>query len=422
MRVGIVGGGITGLALTHALWRVGVESVLFERADVPGGVIRTRELDGHLLELGPQRTRWVRPVRRLVDELGLDSRVLRARPGARLFIWRDGRLRGVPTTPAGVLRADLLSVPGRLRLLCEPLSGPLGHDETVAAYFRRKVGDEAYRVLFGPLMSATFASDPECMPARHSLPMLLGPLGVRRSLLIATRRRRPTRDAPACTFVGGMRELPEALAARHGARVRRGTEVVSLERAGGAVEIRLSDGGCVAVDRVVLTTPAPVTGRLLSAIAPDAADRLAGLAYHEVATVQLAVPRTPEGFGFQVAFGEELRTRGVTWSASLFGRSPVTAAAYLGGGRDPEIRGWRDERVAEVAAAEYRAVHGVGATVLAVSRASLPAYDDSWDRLEGLTLPSDVRLAANYRARLGISGRIAEAEALALALAAEGSD
>lgn len=413
MRVGIVGGGITGLALTHALARHGVDSVLFERAAAPGGIIRTREIEGRVLELGPQRTRIVAPVRRLIDELGLGSRVLTARTGARLFIWRNGRLRGVPTSAVAALGSDLLSVPGRLRLLAEPLTGPLRDDESVAAYFRRKTGDEAYRALFGPLVSATFASDPERMPARHSLPLILGPLGVRRSVLAAARRRRSSGGAPAITFRNGMGELPEALATRHVGRISLGVEVEAVEREGGGLALRLSGGGRTAVDHVVVTTPARVAARLLEPIAPRASPRLSALAYHEVATVHLAVPRTPDGFGFQVAFGEKRRTRGVTWASSLFGREPAAAAAYLGGGRDPEIRGWPDARIAETAVAEYEEIHGVPATPLLVSRAALPAYDASWDGMEDLTLPPRVHLAANYRSRLGIAGRIAEAETLA---------
>lgn len=420
MRVGIVGGGITGLALTHALARHGVDSVLFERAEAPGGVIRTREIEGRVLELGPQRTRLVAPVRRLIDELGLGSRVLTARPGARLFIWRNGRLRRVPTSPVAALGSDLLSVPGRLRLMAEPLTGPLRYDESVAAYFRRKTGDEAYRTLFGPLVSATFASDPERMPARHSLPLILGPLGVRRSLLAAARRRRSSGRAPAITFRNGMGELPEALATRHAGRISLGAEVGAVERDGDRLALRLAGGGLAAVDHVVVTTPARVAARLLGPSASRASPRLSALTYHEVATVHLAVPRTPDGFGFQVAFGEERRTRGVTWASSLFGREAAAAAAYLGGGRDPEIRGWPDARVAETAVAEYEEIHGVPATPLLVSRAVLPAYDGSWDGMEDLTLPPRVHLAANYRSRLGIAGRIAEAETLAERIASRG--
>lgn len=420
MRVGIVGGGITGLALTHALARAGVDSTLFEREAEPGGVIRTRAVDGHLLELGPQRTRLSPPVHRLVDELDLGERVVRAAPGARLFIWRDGRLRALPGRPLALLRSDLLSRRGRLRLLAEPATGPPRPGESVARYFTRKAGGEAYRVLFGPLISATFASDPAEMPVRHSLPMILGPLGVRRSLLAAARRLRRRGAAEPCTFVRGMRELPAALAARHRTRIRLGDPVRRVSGEARGLVLESEAGVEERVDHVVLTTPAGVTADLLRDASPAGARILDSLRYNQVAVVQLAVPGVPEGFGFQVAFGERLRTRGVTWSASLFGRTG-TSTAYLGGGMDPEVRSWSDERVGAVAAAEFEEVHGVPASVLAVERTGLPAYDATWDAMDELELPPGITIAANYRARLGIGGRIAEAEAVAERLARRGA-
>jgi UDP-galactopyranose mutase len=49
-RVLVVGAGLTGCTLGHRLAREGVESVLLERADVPGGLIRSEHLEGVLYE------------------------------------------------------------------------------------------------------------------------------------------------------------------------------------------------------------------------------------------------------------------------------------------------------------------------------------------------------------------------------------
>ncbi len=419
MRVGIIGGGITGLALTHALARRGVDSILFEASDDVGGVIRTSVHDGRIVELGPQRTRLAPTVCRLVDELELGGEMLEARPGARLFIWARGRLRTVPHRPRGLLTGDLLSPAGRTRAALEPFTRGLRPRESVARYFRRKAGREAYERLFGPLVSATFGSDPETMPAARVLPMLLDPLGVKRSLLAAARRRGPAAAPPAFTFRAGMATLPRAIARRHASRIRIAAPVTELRRSGGRFEI--AHGGrrpdSHTVDQVAITTPAPAAAVLLRGIAPGAADRLAGLRYHRVAVVPLEVERAPEGFGFQVALGERWRTRGVTWNASLFGRDGL-CTAYLGGGLDPAVAAWDAARLEGTAAEEYSAIHGVAATPICTARPRLPAYDGSWTALDGLELPPGVTLAAGYTGRLGISSRIAEAESVAERLAA----
>src|SRR3954471_14487378 len=49
-RVLIVGAGLTGSTLAHKLGEAGVESVLLERAEVPGGLIRSEHMGGVLYE------------------------------------------------------------------------------------------------------------------------------------------------------------------------------------------------------------------------------------------------------------------------------------------------------------------------------------------------------------------------------------
>src|SRR5215210_6622907 len=49
-RVLIVGDGLTGCTLAWRLAQEGVESVLLERADVPGGLIRSEHMGGVLYE------------------------------------------------------------------------------------------------------------------------------------------------------------------------------------------------------------------------------------------------------------------------------------------------------------------------------------------------------------------------------------
>lgn len=52
-RVAVIGAGIGGLAAAVDLARNGVEVVVFERADAPGGKIRQLEIDGARLDAGP---------------------------------------------------------------------------------------------------------------------------------------------------------------------------------------------------------------------------------------------------------------------------------------------------------------------------------------------------------------------------------
>lgn len=414
--VGIVGAGVTGLALAHELARRGAEFRVFEAAPEPGGVIRTIEREGRLLELGPQRTRLTPQLRALARELGIEAEVITAPPGLPLFVYRRGRLRRVPFSLREAVLTDLVSPLGKARILLEPFRSGERPGESVADFLVRKFGREAYESLLGPLYGGLYASDPATMPMRHTLARALENFRIEGSILLALAKRSGERGAsPACSFRRGMRALTDALAAAHHDRVHLGTPVQAITRVG--ARFRLETGeGAFECDQVVLTVPANVASRLLAGLASDAATRLGRLTYNPLAVVHLDAECEVRGMGYQVAFGEPLETRGVTFNASLFDRERVYTA-YLGGARNPALVEEPDARIGERAVEEFGRVTGGRARVLNVDRVRMPAWDESWRALEGLALPDGVHLAANYESRAGVPGRLARAAQLAARLA-----
>jgi oxygen-dependent protoporphyrinogen oxidase len=415
--VGIIGGGISGLSLSYYLRRKGIEHVVLESAAVPGGVMRTEEAGGVPLDLGPQRVRLTAPLREMVESLGLAGDLLAAPERLPLWVYRRGRLRRVPFSWREAIVTDLVGWRGKLRVLLEPITGGPRAEESVEDFFVRKFGREAYEAFLGPLYGGLYASDPARMKARHGLTATLRDFGVEGSLLIAAARRGlgAREGVPTVTFRGGLGTLPKALAAAGGRTVRLGTPVESLEREASRWRMQLGGSGrgeCLFVDQVVLALPAPAASRLLARCAPDAAGSLARLRYNPLAVVHLQSSCTLTGFGYQVAFGEAMETRGVTWNASMFGRDGVYTA-YLGGMANPALVEWEDERIASVARREFETATGCGSRSLLVSRTSVPAWDESWDALATLVLPEGVHACANWSARPGIPGRLAQAHLLA---------
>jgi len=424
MRVGIVGGGITGLSLLHHLAERDVEAELFEAAPDPGGVIRTTTEAGRVLEHGPQRLRLSDPVAGLVEAVGLDDELRVADDSLPLYVYADGGLRRVPRSIRSFLTTDLLSIRAKLRVLAEPLTAPGKPDETVAALFARKFGGETYRNLLGPLFGGMYASDPTRMPARHSLSALLRLEERDGSLLRAALGRIGDAAPPPASFDGGLQRLPRALAERYADRVHLGRNVRTIEADGDGFVLGTDgdvsgSGDRTTVDRVVVTSSAPAAADLVERLAPDATERLRGLTYNPLAIVHLRSDADVSGFGYQVGHDEALHTLGVTWNASLFDRDGVFTA-FLGGMTDAEVLDRGDVSLGALAASEFSAVMGESADVLGVTRLQrgFPAYDRSWDALAGLSLPPGLDLATNYTARMGIPSRVREAAELAESIAA----
>ena len=434
MKVAVVGAGITGLALTHYLAEEGIESVTFEASDEPGGVIQSRQVDGHTLEVGPQRMRKTPGVAELAAAGGVEDAFVEANE-EHLFVYTGGKLREVPFSKREFIRTDLLSWPGKLRLLAEPLTRAGQPTETAEELFVRKFGREAYEKFIGPLYGGIYGSDPAEMPAAFALDSLLEREKESGSFLRAFRKRvGQGQNFPPVTLEGGNQTLPNAVAGAYSDRIELKTPVTDIEALSDTPESAVAvatDGSGEGthgyrvetptqsheVDHVVVTTPAEVTAELLEGLA-SGVDGLRDLHYNQLALVFLESDCDKVGFGYQVGYGEDLHTLGVSWNDGMFDRENLYTA-FLGGMHDPEMLEADDETLGAVASEEFETVMGSPASVVDVARLEVgfPAWDQTWWNLEDVETPDGITLATNYTARMGIPSRVREAREIASELA-----
>lgn len=424
--IAVVGGGLSGLALSRELDLRGLDHVVLEAGDRAGGIVRSGRVRDRVLEWGPQRTRLTQPLRELVAELGIENQLIAAPDDLSVFVYARGRLRRVPTTAREVLRSDLLGWRTRMRMALEPLTGGLRPDETAGAFLIRKFGREAYDDMLGPLYGGLYASRPTDMPARFALARTLSEFGVGRSVVLWLLRR--SGEVPAaCSFRDGMQTLTDALARSAGSRLALREAAGTITREGAELVVGTA-GGPVRCRAVVLTLPADVAGGLVARLDPEVASRLGRLRYNPLAVVHLlaahgadadAAGSGPRGLGYQVSFREPLATRGVTWNDALFPGADRAGVytAYLGGAAAPDVVGLPDDRLGALASEEFERVTGLAAEPISVARTRMPAWDHSWNALDGLRWPEGVHACANWESRPGVPGRLAQARAVAASLA-----
>ncbi|MDB4982254.1 MAG: hemY, partial [Myxococcales bacterium] len=158
---------------------------------------------------------------------------------------------------------------------------------------------------------------------------------------------------------------------------------------------QLDNGATVDAEHVVLTTPAPVSAKLLERLAPAASAALASVVFAPLAVTALGfhAPSSTSGthdlgmdlaaYGFVVARGEGVDLLGCQYESSIFEhRAPPGAAllrALQGGTFRPELVDATDDELATRAVADLRRVAGLRATpdFVAVWRhpAGIPQYD-----------------------------------------------
>ena len=352
-RIVIVGGGISGLSIAHALRSRPdpADVTVLEAAPVAGGPIRSERRSGFLCEWGPHGFLDDAPeTLALCTRLGLDGRLLRARDEAAVrFVVRGGRLRALPSKPAAFLVSDALSLRGRLRVLAEPFVArrATADDESVRDFAVRRVGTEAADVLVDALVTGIWAGDAGRLSLPSAFPALAAMEREHGGLFRGLRATRPVRGR-LTSFPEGLAELPAALVSALGPRVRVNAAVRAIVLAGRGFRVETEGAGTHEADRVVVATPAWHAAGLVASLDPELARLISGIESVAVAVVHLGFPRAAlRGFGFLVPRHEHPRLLGVLVPSNIFpGRAPegsMLATAMIGGSRDPAAAGLRDE-------------------------------------------------------------------------------
>ncbi len=355
----IVGGGISGLICAYALRKAGIEAQLVEATTEPGGVIRSENREGFLLELGPQSFSGTALLRSLCTDLGITDQVVQAPAAAPRYVLIDGELKAVPLSPPTMLSSSFLSARTKWRIARDAFGTTCGsvEDESVAAFVRRKFGAELLERLAGPFVSGIYAGDPERLSLRAAFPQLYEAEASAGSVIRGMRRvaksRKGPRERPTLlSFRHGNNTLVRALATKIGPGLRVSAEVLGISvrrEAAGATkfEVRISVAGSEEVvlpKHLVLATSADVAGTLLRDVNAAFEPILAGIEYAPVAVVSLGyrredVSHSLVGFGFLVPRSSGLKALGTVWNSSLFaGRAPaghVLLTSFVGGATNP---------------------------------------------------------------------------------------
>jgi len=347
-RIIVLGGGLSGLLAAWHLRRRGLDIEVWEASTAIGGWAQTLSWPGPAgepgcLERGPQGLLVGRgsALDRLRRELALELRP--SSPKGPRWLGRAGRRHPSPATPAGLLRGPGLGPGGKLRLLAEPfISTGEDTDETLHAFFARRLGEGFARECLPALLAGVLAAPPERL-GLDGLPRLrrLEALG---GLLIGSLRLGPERTRLP---LGGTGALAQALAAQLGC--------VCLNRPARALELLPAgrwrvhgEGLSSEADTVVVALPSQAAADLLKPVVPEAAGLLAA-----VPRLDLRVwhSRHPMVKGWERGFGLLIHPpegRGLLGAVALAAADPrgvpglLQVRAYLGGAYpvEPALEQW----------------------------------------------------------------------------------
>jgi protoporphyrinogen/coproporphyrinogen III oxidase len=409
--VAIIGGGITGLAAAHRLIELSaaaetpIRVALFEASSRLGGVLHTERINDCLVERGSDSFITNKPgAIELCRRLGLEDRLISTDPKYRqALVLRKGRPVPVPEgfmlmAPAKVwpiLTSPIFSPFGKLRLGLESWipRRPSSDDESVAAFVRRRLGNEALDRLVQPLVAGIYTSDPEKLSLQATLPRFIEMEQLHGSLTRAARRglsgsgpsnnTNGTRESGAryglfVTLRDGMSELVAALVDRvkDSGEVHLDAPVASVlcssnPEEGYALSFAAQPGSSThttSFSAVILALPADRAADLIWPLDSTLASSMSQIQYASSAIVCTGhslsdVAHPLIGSGLVIPAAEHRRILSVSFASRKFaGRAPdgqVVLRTFVGGALQPEILDHTDEQLIEILKAELREILGV---------------------------------------------------------------
>ncbi len=372
-HVVIVGGGIAGLTAAFSLYEqaagagLSLTCTLIEAGCEWGGKIVTHRVGDLTIEAGPDSFLSQKPWGlELCQKLGLSVRLINTNDHQKkTFVYSRGRLRElpeglvviVPTKLGPFLKSGLISWPGIARMgldLVLPAKRD-GGDESLASFFSRRLGREAFQQVVEPLMAGIYAGDATQISLRATFPRFLDLEQKHGSLIRGMLASRPAGATSGrtmfVTLQDGLVELVQALLAKLtavGAKLMAQQSVAAMRvrqtgtnhPIGWTYDLTLESGAVISADAVVLATPAFVSADLVRPLSPLASELLGAIPYASTATVSLAYKTGTlggqiHGFGFVVPRTEGRDLLAATWTSLKWPhRAPASQTlvrCYLGG-------------------------------------------------------------------------------------------
>ena len=424
----VVGAGVAGMLIAHALDKKGYEVTLLEEQPRAGGLIQTVRTEHGMAERAAHSLLTTDAVVELCGELGVELEEVRKEARAR-FVVRDGGLRRFPLRPSEALKALGRAAFARA-------DGP-ANSLDLGSWGRRHLGDAAVDYLLTPFVSGVYGALPAELGVEAAFPSLSVAPG--RTLLgtMLGKVFRPTGNSHGTTngHANGSakrrrKERKRMVAPRFGmgdltGRLERRLE----ERLGGRFKKGVSVREVPDSPNVVISTPAYAAASLLETSEPELAGALRGVSYTPIVSVTAfvradALSYPINGVGVLAPSKEGRKCLGVLFTSSSFdGRVSdekryVSFAVLLGGSSHPE---WIDATDAEI----EEAVRGELAALLGVRGEPVELVISRWTRAiprYSVTLPAVWRKAretwcaepghilfGNYTGQVSLRGMIESA-------------
>jgi len=361
-KIVILGAGISGLSTAYWLHKAGCDVTILEKNAQPGGAMISRNIDGFMIDYGPNSGLETSPlIRKIAEETGLSDQMIYANEeGNKRYILRNGLLHALPTNPPAFFKTKLFSGKAKLRLMLEPFIGKSddGYYQSIAQFVRRRLGQEFLDYAINPFVAGVFAGNPDDLSVKSAFPKLYrleevyG--GLIKGMIKGARERKRSaekskQNAKMFSFKNGMQSFPEKISSVLKENIHYNACVKSIIKVGNQYQLNYlvtNNMTELKTDIILSTIPSYIAADLFGDFDGTLRNHLKAVYYPPVMVLYLgynkkAIGQPLDGFGFLIPQKEKRSFLGAIWSSVIFKeRAPENSAAFtlfIGGARSPEL-------------------------------------------------------------------------------------
>ena len=349
--IAIVGGGISGLATAFYIkhYKPEVKITLFEKESSLGGKMKSIKKDGFVIEEGSNGFLSNKPdTLELVKLSGCEDILLKSSDDARKRFIYDKKLEVLPESAKAFLTTPLLSLKGKLRVLYEPFA-PVkkdDSDESLQEFGYRRVGKEMTDVFLDAMVAGIYASTPATISAPAAFPLVVKLEKEYGSLFKGMIKKKKKEAGPGgvlMSFKGGVSTFIEKLSQSLDIDIIKDAGISSLNRDEKGFILQ-NENLKMRFDKVVLSTPAYESAKIVKDFMPELSKELSGIEYSPISIVGVGyetLPHPLKGFGLLATTRAKKSVLGVLWDSSIFNdrakEGKKLLRAMIGGQRSPKL-------------------------------------------------------------------------------------
>ncbi len=357
----VIGGGISGLTRAYYLQKSGQNVLLLEKEQRTGGVIHSKETTYGVTELGPNSLALNPKLEKLIHELGLENRVIKADVIAqKRYLFLKGK--PVLINPKTLLFSNkIIGFGSKIKLLSERFKPAQSTpEESLADAVRRRFNDQILAHLVEPVITGIYAGSPEKLEYATSMKRLYAmeqEYGSFTKGFLASRKAGNKREI--ISFKGGLQALTKAL--KEKLQHVKFETVNSLEIAENDVNVT-TEKATYKANNCSLAVPAHVAAKLLTPIDGTLARQIGEVHYPSLLGWQVtfetsAITQRIPSFGILFPSVSGKTIKGVIHYSEIFGTQDTYQHFTVFAAANANNRAQVEQQVRE----EFKQLYGVSA-------------------------------------------------------------